>query len=230
MKSKNTLALVTLFFIGSIIIISCKKEESLIDPNGLSKDINSFISEEILAILDSLGMPINRGGNPPSIEGTYLVSPNNLFSSNRGNDIIGNQFADLSLTLSEQNTENLTVITQTTQLSIEGEGVGSYIVGEGNEFTIFSKLLSVDFERNDSTLSSEIYSGTIDKEGIINFYYCLIMLDDYGDPNNRWIEIGDARVFYDSDGLAERVADTKSASLIESQEKEPLLPSSLEGQ
>lgn len=212
-----------------LLAASCKKDETndLIEANGLSRDINDFISEEIFDILDSLGMPINTGGNPANIEGTYLVSPMVLTQSNRTFDDIGKTYADKTFTFLEQNNDNLTLTTALTQGGGVGEGLGSFIVGNGNNFSVFVRIKKDNLEHNDSTLTTQIFSGTLTSDGITNLYNALVMLDDYGDPNDRYIAIGDARVFYDEDGFSERIEEEKSMGINALDENKGSLPGEL---
>lgn len=222
MKTKNLF--LTLFIaVASMYFIGCdKSEESLIEENGLSKDINDFMPQEILDILESLDMPINTGGNPPSIEGAFLKSPNILMNSNRSNDNIGSTYADLTVTFSNQNTKKLTVTVKQKQNNTEGDGIGSYIVGNNNNFSVFSEIHSYNDTYNDSSRVAKIYTGTISADGIVNYHDCIVMLDDYGDPNDHYIAIGDTRVFYDSDNIAEKVVETKSLSIKEAENQDML--------
>ncbi len=211
MKKPNLQLLVTIFAI-CILAFSCdKKDDGLIENNGLSRDINDFVPKAILDTLESVGMPINTGGNPPKIDGNYIISPLILSNSNREDDVIGTEYTDNYLTLTDQNNKELT-ITVTSEYGSNlgsGEATGGYIVGNGTSFSIFVELLR-ERESGSKTLLAEIYSGNITSDGIDECYYCLVMINDYGDPNDEYIEIGDARVFYDGDGLAEKFDETKS--------------------
>jgi len=209
---KTTKLFLALFITAaSMYFIGCdESEDSLIEENGLSRDINDFMPQEILDILESLEMPINTGGDPPSIEGSFEKSPNILMNSNRSADNIGSTYADLTVTYSDQNSNKLTVTVKQKQNNTEGDGIGSFIVGNNNNFSVFSRIHSYNDYYNDSSLIAKIYTGTISAEGIVNYHDCIVMLDDYGDPNDHYISIGDTRVFYDSDNIAERVLETKS--------------------
>ena len=57
----------------------------------------------------------------------------------------------------------------------------------------------------------EIYSGTVDTNSINNFYSGLIMIDNGGNTNK--ITNGQGRVFWDSDGVSEKIASLKSAHI-----------------
>jgi hypothetical protein len=210
MKTNIYHILAALILVG-IIATNCKKED-LIEENGLSRNINDLISDDILEILDSLGMPIHTGGNPANIEGTFLITPVILMSSNIETDIIGSKFNDLLVAFLGQNNDELTITTEYVEeaASQEGEGFGSFIVGEGNDFSVFAKNMTYDTFDNDSALTTIIFSGTIGEEGIDDLHIAVVMLNDFGDPNNQYIDIGDSRVFYDEDGISERTEDLKS--------------------
>ncbi|SHI88279.1 hypothetical protein SAMN05444280_107100 [Tangfeifania diversioriginum] len=213
MKTNINHILATLFLVG-IIATNCKKDEmnDLIEENGLSRDINDFIPQDILDILDSLDMPINTGGNPANIEGTFLMNPSILMSSNIETDIIGFEFNELLISFFEQNNDELTITTQYVEedASQEGEGYGSFLVGEGNDFSVFAKNMTYDTFDNDSALNTIIFTGTIGEEGIEDLHVAVVMLNDFGDPNNQYIEIGDSRVLYDEDAISERTEEFKS--------------------
>ena len=214
MKKYAYFSLLVMLLVG---VASCKKkDDNLIEDNGLSKDINDFVPQDILDILDSLGMPINTGGNPTNIEGTFFFSPDILKASNRSNDVIGDKYHDVTVSFLNQDNKNLSLTTKYVDNagSQEGNGYGSFIVGEGNDFTVFAKIKTIDLQYNDSALSTMIYSGTITAQGIENLHMALVLLDDYGDPNDQYIEIGDSRVFYDQDGLSERTEELKSANKV----------------
>ncbi len=213
MKRNTNYILASLLLVG-IFITNCKKDETgLIEENGLSRDINDFISQDILDILDSLGMPINTGGNPANIEGTFLFSRSVLVSSNISSDYPGREFNDITLSFLNQNNEELTLTTEYIEdnTSQEGTGYGSFIVGDGDFFSVFAKNKTYDSQYNDSVFSTFVFSGKIESEGIQDLYIALVVLEDYGDPNNHYIDVGSTRVFNDIDGFSERTEEEKSA-------------------
>ena len=77
----------------SLVINSCKKDDK--DAfDGLNQNIQNIVPEDILNKMIDLGMNINRGTNPPDLEGSFLVSPFVLLNSNRPGDSPGNLFSD----------------------------------------------------------------------------------------------------------------------------------------
>ncbi|MDR1525703.1 MAG: hypothetical protein LBS79_10710, partial [Tannerella sp.] len=189
------------------------KQFTTLDDQGITEEINKIIPKEIQEEMMELGLPIYGGGSPPTLSGTYKISPNILKKSNfQDGHSVGHKFYDLYITFSEQNNADLTIKVITEQYGIIGQGSGAYIVGEGDKFTVFVELINYENGKFHST-TVEIYSGTMTSSGIKNLHYALVMIDDNGDPNDNLIEIGNGRLFYDSDGSSEKVGSTtKSAS------------------
>jgi hypothetical protein len=201
---------------AAMMFASCDKDEeprTAVEANGLTRDINELISPEILQEIEELGMPINRGGNPPEdITGKYLVSPDVCVATNRPDDEFGpgHVFNDFYLTLSEQDNSKLTIKAATAQGSHSGEGTGAYLVGEGNSFTVFCPM--------DNTTGSghvyknvAIFSGTLTAGGIKDLYHSTFILEGGG---SQWylIEDGQGRVAFDSDGMSEKIAGATQQS------------------
>lgn len=170
--------------------------------NGLTEEINAFIPDSILNILEDLDMPINEGFDPPNIVGKYFVTPSLLKSTNIPNDYdIGYKFADLTIEFYNFNPEELTLTVKQSTSTSEGDGTGSFIVGTGNNFSVFAELRN-EFDNGSKSVLGIVYSGEITENGIRDFHSSLVMLDDFGDVNNELIAIGQARVFLDGDGFS----------------------------
>ena len=195
MKNLFILLVIAVFF------VSCHEDHSDLIPG------QDFIPEEILAEIKANGQPIFEGLNPPDISGEFLVSPYILVSSNF-DDIWnpGHVFNDqyIEFINLDQNTLKLEVKIISGTGGSTGEGFGSFISGEGNDFTVFVRVDRTD-EDGHTSLTTEVYSGTLTDNGILNMYGSLFMVDDNGDPNNDLLENGNGRLFYDSDGFSEKV-------------------------
>lgn len=195
-----------------IIIAGCKKKDGggyIVEENGLTKDINDFVPQSVLDEIEEMGMPINEGVNPPNIQFRYHASPFILLNSNRESDNIGSKFSDYDIQFSEQNNTNLTVKSASVNGGQESEGVGGFIVGDDNRFSVFSKVNSE--LKGEKAVLLNMISGKITSDGIIDFYFANFMLDDNGDPSDVWIEVGDGRILYDSDGFSEKISSDNSA-------------------
>ena len=84
----------------------------------------------------------------------------------------------------------------------EGSGLGSFIVGDGNQFTVVSEVTTV--VNSDTASVAMVFSGELADEGINNFVYANFMLENNG--SSYFIENGQGRVIYDSDGFSEEVS------------------------
>ena len=89
--------------------------------------------------------------------------------------------------------------------------MGGYISGGDNKFTIF---ISVEVTINANTADALfVLSGKMTATGIEDFYYANFMVDDKGDPLGDFIENGEGRVIYDSDGFSPTTTLIKSANV-----------------
>ena len=167
------------------------------------KAILEKISPEMMAKIQAQGMPIYGGNNPPNVEGTYLFTEFILKSSTNPQggaaDQVGHKFADFKLTLSDQTTYNIKM--SYVNGPEHGEGIGSFIVGEGENFTVVAEL---DIKLNGAPAKVVIIiSGTLTANGINNAHYANFMLDNYG--NTGFMNNEEGRIIIDKDGLAGKV-------------------------
>lgn len=206
-KMKNNQLFATIIFlIFCLSFSSCKKSET---DNGLSEDIQNLVPDSLLQVIIDLGMPINEGITPPDIENIYKASPFELAASNRAGDYVGHLFSDLNIQFTNQDNDNLTVTVNYVNGPEVGNGLGSFISGSGNKFSVFVEQVSyIGSSRADLV---QIISGTKTSSGIKDFYYALFMINNYGNPGGKWIEIGEGRIIHDSDGNSPIVASLNSS-------------------
>ena len=171
------------------------------DRKDLTEDVNNIIPDDILKALVELGIEINEGRNPPNIEGTYLVTPFRLVKSNFSDSLgIGYQFADMQITFSKQNNVDLTIVTDYINGPQTGSGLGSFITGNGNKFTVFTEITGI---MNGYPFKSvDIYSGEITPAGIANFYHAGMVTDEAPTTIKR----GQGRLSFDSDGFSQKIS------------------------
>ena len=207
---KTSLALIITLNWSSCLVDEHKNivPQCEIQANGLSRAINELVPENILAEMRALNMPINTGGSPPIIDNsTFKGSPFILLSSTIPNDKIGGQFDDMIVSFNQQDNNKLSLIVDYENGFAKGKGLGSFIAGNGNDFSIFAKI-DVESTQQVAGIKAKsvyVFSGTLTPTGIKNFHAALFMVDDAGDPNNIWIENGQGRVVYDKDGFSEKL-------------------------
>lgn len=209
---KNLLKTFLIVLLASgIMLVGCKKEEeSKVEDNGLTKAINDFIPESTLNEMKTLGMPINTGGSPPSIENIYYASPFILKASNRYGDIIGYAFSNYKVKFYEQNNDDLEIKVDYVNGPESGTGIGGFVVGNDNHFTVFSGVTSTI--GNEEATLIHVISGKLTADGIEDLHFANFMLDNHGNPNGTWLEEGEGRIIYDSDGMSEIVNSLKSGT------------------
>ncbi len=164
-------------------------------------DVNDFMTPEDKQTLEDQGLTIHTGLSPPNVEGYYYA--NSLETADRSM-----RFMNYSYRYHDQTT-GLSI--KSSHISENGsdisEGKGAFIAGSGNTFSIFMESISeLDQGTHVTTIeSARIYSGTITSDGIKGFQFGFIVTSKKNDKDNRYMNVGDTRVIYETDGLAERV-------------------------
>lgn len=201
----------------SLFLYSCKSGSSVNVEfeDGISLPVIDLLGEDLLNVLENdLGFPIYRGKNPPNVEArllssseaigqaTVMMQPTILESTNVPRDGIqpGGRFRDTLFRFSNQDNKNLTVDFDRIVLgSNPFLGEDSHIIGEGKNFSVFGRQL--DIVEQDTVVSVNFLSGTIDDNGIRDAFGGIIVVDDKG--IGIFIPSGTGRVFIDGDGFAE---------------------------
>jgi hypothetical protein len=199
-----------LLFLAVVFIASCGDYGDYGDygGTGLSQDIQNLIPDSILTVITGLGMPINKGNKPPTLSGTYLASPFILKSSNRPGDFAGQSFSDYEVRFYNFSISALTLTVDYYNGGEQGSGLGSFVSGSGNNFSVFAELNST--YNNHPAKLVHIISGTLTATGISNLHFANIMINNFGNPDGTWIENGQGRVIYDSDGNSPKTGQPKS--------------------
>lgn len=201
-------------FTMMLVLVSCSDDDtSILDDNGLTKDINQLIPDSILTKMKEVGLPIYTGDNPPQVEFSFECAPYILKNSNMEWDEIGKEYATLYFKFFDQDNKNLKIKSYYEQASTINSGLGGYIVGEGNFFTIFLEVVSTSTDDNHTNIMTRVFSGEMTSNGIKNLHAALFMVDDNGDPEDKYMPIGGGRLFYDEDGFSEIIDDIEQSKI-----------------
>ncbi len=172
---------------------------------GNRPSVERIYSESQIAAIESIGLQLNLGSNPPNVEGTFSFEPQLLQASTVPNEAneIGDTFDGLEFTFSNQDNEDLTLDFSASETSTNVVATSSFISGSGNAFTVYLVAeVTLDGHTFEST---ETYSGVVSDGGILNLQRALFVIDDRGDPNDAIIANDSGRLFIDQDGFSEQL-------------------------
>lgn len=200
MKNLLTSSIIACALCIILLFDSCKKKSP--EPT-LSAKIQQIVPAALLRDLKTKGMPINEGLTPPTIEGIFISNPHTLevpYGPDDPNQK-GYVFSSLTIRFSSQDNKELSVKIDTKSGSTISSGTGGFISGTGNKFSIFAELLVQSGTATGKQL--RIFSGEITPQGIKDFYTTLVFTEK-NDPNRHFLEVGQARIIKDSDGLTSK--------------------------
>lgn len=201
-----------------VVFAACQNDDGPPAFEGSQADLTDLFNEEVVEALTTLNFTINQGNNPPNLEGTFLMTPLISTDSNVPGDAIGAQFFDQRYTFLNQNNSTNTIDFMGQQLEPDGRvqsvlnGDGSFISGTDNAFSIFLTITNEDLDTGGRASVAYCISGTIMEDGIRDIELAIIVLDDFGDEFNQFIEIGQGRRFIDTDGFSPRTTNEAALS------------------
>jgi len=189
-------------------LTSCEEDKSdKVLDDGLTREIHELVPAEILETIEGLGMPVYGGGNPPNIENIYEIDPLTLLDSNVPDDNDpGTVFATMRSRFYQQDNSELTIAVDYSSGGESGTGLGAFIVGDNNRFTVFAEL-NASIQGQDAELVL-MFSGRLVSDGIEDAHVANFMLEN--NEGEYWIPNGTGRVFHDADGHSGIVSSLKS--------------------
>jgi hypothetical protein len=184
---------------------------SACNTNKTSK-ISDMITNEQIDQLKEDGLDIFEGSNPPNVEGSYLADSQYCIYSSDGDSEWYTY--DYYYNFTNQSGDTLTLAYNGGDSSDVSEGDIGYIMGEGQNFSVFVESNGTYEEISYTTVT--VYSGTLDTDGIHDFEMGFILTKKSDDPYGYMMDVGDDRIFIEDDYLAEAVAwpYSKSGSYI----------------
>jgi hypothetical protein len=189
---KNTLKFLAFLVFLALTNLGCKKSDLISDPTkGFSTQIQNIVSKSLIDSIRVKGMTINEGTVPPNVSGIFLESPTIVVATFAGDTDekykVGSRINDYTYKFYEPSADN-SIIKVAYKSSTEiATGLGSFVSGNGNKFTIFSELKS-----NDGNTYINIISGELSATGIMNWQ------DTYVNKST----LTKIRIYKDGDGLA----------------------------
>lgn len=148
-------------------------------------EISGFEIE--ISQLEDIGLPIYLGDDPPMIQGTYLLeSFLNIYNETNKTNWTTTSYKFNFQNQEEKNIElSYFTIEDDSDYGKTKQGENSIILGENNNFTVFTITESVtNMIPNDLLI---VCSGSIKNKKLIEFYVATIILKKEGDSNNYYI-------------------------------------------
>ena len=201
MKTSITSVMAAILLGSAVTFYSCKDKDN--EP-ALSAKIQQIAPAALLDDLKKKGMPINEGVKPPTVDGIFVSSPHTCLVPYGPDDPnqAGYQFTDLTIQFSNQNSEEGSIVIATKSGSTTSKGIGGFISGSGNKFSIFAELEITNGSATGKQI--RIFSGEITPGGIKDLVTTLVFTEK-NDPGDYFLKVGQARIIKDGDGLASKI-------------------------
>ena len=186
----------TLFEYYEIELENIRCQKYIVD---VPEEVNNFLNMDFIEILEGKGLEINNGLTPANVTGNYFVD-------NWTNLESGTRYVNYSFQFINQTSEYKIEVRSAAEFS-DASAIIAYISGEGPSFSIYSEQ---DHNINDSghtvfIKTADIYSGELTQNGILNFQNGFIILEKENDLYDRFLNVGDSRVVYEADFMADAV-------------------------
>lgn len=196
----------------ALFTASCQPKKVDTDPaKGLSGKIQRIVPPAVLDEMRAKGLVINEGSQPPQLDGIFIASPYTLLSPYGSEDSWqqGRVIDDYKFRFYDQAGDDLKLDIK--QSNETATGLGSFVSGFGNKFTIFAQTEGVQSGIENTQLS--VISGEVSANGIINFQYAFTITAKTGDTqNDTLIPVGKARVWEDGDQVANKTTTFRMAA------------------
>lgn len=185
----------------SLLTVSCKKENKTAQPK-FSQQILNIVPLSTIDSLKRWGMTIYEGTTPPNLEGVYLVNNAECTFDNSNAQRLGIWRSDYKYRFYNQDNGKLTISLdyKATAAADTAKGVGSFVSGNGNQFSVFLQTQGVANGINYKSIY--VISGTKTNTGIMNWQDCFQLTQKDSDPSGLLIKAGSTRIFKDQDGLS----------------------------
>lgn len=173
-------------------------------PEGMS----DYLSDEEIGQFTDNGFELNDGDEPPNIEGSYSAADSTFTYDSSGQDT-GDDVYEYIWAFENQTDEQMDVSYESQGSDDEASGLGGFIAGEGDCFTVAAEVTGVDGDGCDF-IRVHLVSGCISDAGIEDFATGITGWEPGGGPeaDEEACEPSDEKAYQiavEQDGLADRV-------------------------
>lgn len=172
---------------------------------GVPGEVNQFLNNFDINKHLEQGFTINKGSSPPKIEGSYSLNNLTLIYDPQTWEYtypLGYVVAPYIYTFSEQKPDGSIKATFVSEVADDrAEGLGGFISGEGNCFTVF-----VDFKGNIQGCnyrSPKVFSACLAEGNLTNIQDSWYSKSKDENGCDNVFPVGYLRIYEEKDGLAE---------------------------
>lgn len=206
MKFKSLTAV--LFLSIAIMFAACKKSDTPAPTPGpdLPEGIKSYVSQETLDSLKKIGVVINEGTNPPTLDGIFNFTPFKCIADISNFPKLGVIFNPQRYKFTNLNPVSKTIIVLSKDVVLNEvlTSTEAHISGSGNKFTVFINSTGPQYGIPSKVVS--VISGEISGINLINTTYAYYLAEKGPDPDKKLINAKTGRLFEDTDKISERVS------------------------
>lgn len=198
-----------------IFFSSCSGDD---DNDGTAPGLDDLLSSEYQNKISEY-VPLNRGSNPPNIEGTYYMNtPVITFDSGNNKEWWGDDDYVI-ISIKKQSSANMVSFEQRDFDNDEGlcdrlsSDLGQ-ISGSGSKFTLCFKYLYGE-DGNANNTAVYVISGTKTTSGIANLYGgCIVTERNDPDGDSYLRTVGYMSTFEEKDGLASNYSSALASAKV----------------
>jgi hypothetical protein len=200
---------------ASVIVLLCNRTQTITSVINIVTEVDSrfedVVPDDIRLRIEQY-MSIYRGVNPPTVNGAYALDPmTTVYCEDYGNGgyATGDGVTPMDIRFYGQDSKTNTINYEGYEGNTYEQGLGAFISGSGNYFTIYFNVNGVYSSSNISyTISYKtalVISGEKTSSGIRNMKYAFIMVSKSSDPDEELMKEGIFRIFEDSDYISENI-------------------------
>lgn len=208
------LAAFLLYFSGNLNKSQKTTQETPIKTQEQTKEVikdvpnpvNEFLSSNDVKEYENVGMKIYTGNNPPQIEGLYKSDSLVIFYDKPFENAapVGAVVSSYNHKFYDQKSDGtIKVLRQSLQGEDVGAGVGGFISGDNNCFSIFVDVNDKSNQCN--TNQATIYSACKIEAGLEGLQAGFILKEQEGSKCGAVVPVGHLRIITEDDDLAERI-------------------------
>lgn len=196
------LAAVGIAVLVGLLAFNFSKPKDVI--TGVPSEVNKFLQPKDISFLKDQNFTVYTGNTPPNIEGTYILD--SLRSTFNSIEQETGKIVSYRIQIYDQKNDTVALKFLSLESKDTSGGVGGFISGEGNCFTIFVDEKGIS-DNGCKYNTSSVISGCMAEKGIQNYEESSIMKnkeDKLICDEASLMPVGNIRIKDEEDKLAEK--------------------------